>query len=328
MMKWVIYVLKCPRTQAVRYVGWTKRTPQQRLTCHISEAQKNRNTYKNKWVMSLISIGLRPLIEVIDSGEGDGWGDREIEWIARYRAIGAKLTNGTIGGEGVVGWGTPELRRQHSINTAAKFTKEQHRERGLATAAKFTPEQRSEVARKRQAAKTPEEKSANSKKIWSNMSEEKRQAVIKKMSAGQDPEKMKEGARKRNLSVSSERRREAGIKGNAKLTPEQRSERGRKSAEAKDPEERRRVARLAWANTTPEERSARAIKRQQAKTPESRALTAKKAWETKRQRYGSSGMRRQADTSSMEFSWGAEFTSEPMMPMTVQLPLPLEMARS
>ena len=108
---WVIYVLKNPRTLEIRYVGWTRKKPGDRLKTHVWDSVRHpHQTYRQAWIMSLVSIGLTPIIEVIESGTGEGWGEAERKWIARYRAQGARLVNGTDGGDGVPGWGTPEQR--------------------------------------------------------------------------------------------------------------------------------------------------------------------------------------------------------------------------
>jgi hypothetical protein len=115
-VNWIIYTLKHPRTSEVRYVGFTLQTPKQRLGEHISEALRSlgperRRSHKNNWVLSLLTIGLIPVLEVIEDGAGDGWKDTERHWIAGYQAAGARLVNAKHGGDGVIGyWGTAEQR--------------------------------------------------------------------------------------------------------------------------------------------------------------------------------------------------------------------------
>lgn len=97
---WVVYVLKDPRTQRVRYVGWTFDL-HKRLRNHITRAPRE-STHKACWIKGLLSAGMEPVAEVVESGDG-AWADAERRWIAQYRADGADLTNLTDGGEGVVG---------------------------------------------------------------------------------------------------------------------------------------------------------------------------------------------------------------------------------
>lgn len=112
-----IYVLLHPETEEIRYVGWTKNTLQQRLQSHVEEANKYQKTgkgktYKNMWVLSLIREGLRPIIRLVEETETPGEAERK--WIAHYRSIGARLTNGTDGGIGSMGarWTLTEEQRQ------------------------------------------------------------------------------------------------------------------------------------------------------------------------------------------------------------------------
>lgn len=99
MGKWFIYLLKDPRTAAVRYVGKTT-NPKARLKTHIQQAKKCfSDCYKDKWLRSLLALSLRPVMEVIEEGHGEGWQAAEQKWIAHYKAL-AKLTNGTDGGDG------------------------------------------------------------------------------------------------------------------------------------------------------------------------------------------------------------------------------------
>jgi hypothetical protein len=96
-----IYLLRDPIDGSVRYVGKTVQTLARRLGIHVSR----RSTYKshaNSWIIGLLAIGKRPLIELIELC-GDDWEERERFWIAHYRMIGASLTNHTDGGEGKPG---------------------------------------------------------------------------------------------------------------------------------------------------------------------------------------------------------------------------------
>ncbi len=117
LREWFIYVLKDPRDNSVRYVGWTK-NPKLRLTKHIWCKDKN---HKQHWINSLIAAGVRPTLEVIESGAGVGYGEAERRWIAFYRQHGARLTNGTDGGEGSLGLRhTEEAKRKSSESHRGK----------------------------------------------------------------------------------------------------------------------------------------------------------------------------------------------------------------
>lgn len=92
-----IYALVDPRTQECRYVGKTNNTAK-RLIDHTKDIKVN---HKTKWVKSLLAAGVTPELVVLEE-VGAAWQDAECFWIAYMRSIGARLVNGTHGGEGVV----------------------------------------------------------------------------------------------------------------------------------------------------------------------------------------------------------------------------------
>ncbi len=202
-MDWIIYTLSCPRTNKVRYVGWTAKSAEARLRNHVHEAVETQKTHKQKWILSLVSIGLLPVVETVDSGSDDGWAEAERRWIAVFRANGARLVNGTDGGDGVTAWGTYEQRVAM----------------GKRAWANTTPEERSALARKREAAKTPEERSASGRKRalrinaaqrsaniksgWDRMSSDQRSARVAKMRASQMSKPAAERSEKARRAMKS-----------------------------------------------------------------------------------------------------------------------------
>jgi hypothetical protein len=102
-MKWIIYGLKDPRTDEIRYVGWTIKTPERRLANHIWWARKRRSSHVHRGILCLLAEDVTPAIEVLESGSGDKWRAAEREWIFRLRAVGFRLTNIADGGEGKPG---------------------------------------------------------------------------------------------------------------------------------------------------------------------------------------------------------------------------------
>ena len=95
-----IYVLKCPISGEVRYVGKTIKPLGVRLSNHISDKRK---THRRSWIESLSRKGMTPTIESVDEFldcDAD-WQERERYWIDAYRKRGARLLNHTDGGEGL-----------------------------------------------------------------------------------------------------------------------------------------------------------------------------------------------------------------------------------
>lgn len=85
----------------IRYVGKTKEALNRRLRRHLSSHYLNGNYYKVNWLKSELKKGHTPIIEVIDIVHEDEWEFWECYWIAQFKAWGFKLTNGTIGGDGI-----------------------------------------------------------------------------------------------------------------------------------------------------------------------------------------------------------------------------------
>ena len=102
-VQWCVYALKDPESGEVRYIGWTC-NPEKRLRTHINSGWLSTpRTHRACWIRSLLSRGLRPLMEILESGFGDP-APAEIAWIAEMRGAGARLTNATDGGDGAAGY--------------------------------------------------------------------------------------------------------------------------------------------------------------------------------------------------------------------------------
>lgn len=108
-----IYSLINPKDGAVRYIGFTSRTLERRLSGHINDAINGKERYVCNWIRSLLRLNLRPVIQAIEVINGqDKWQDREKYWIAFYREKGCSLTNLTDGGDGCHGYSPPESVRE------------------------------------------------------------------------------------------------------------------------------------------------------------------------------------------------------------------------
>ena len=108
----VIYGLFDPRSNQLRYVGFTSNPLRRRLGEHLRDPS---NTHKGKWIRSLLKDGYKPEIDVLQTTTDQERVFDEQWSIAYYRSIGCNLTNGTLGGDGVLGhvW-TEEQKRQIS----------------------------------------------------------------------------------------------------------------------------------------------------------------------------------------------------------------------
>jgi hypothetical protein len=94
-----IYALVDPRTREIRYIGKTDK-PAARLGLHI-RTSASENTYRARWIRSLVAKGLRPILQIIDKVCVHDWQAAEAAYIIFFREEGCDLTNATPGGEGL-----------------------------------------------------------------------------------------------------------------------------------------------------------------------------------------------------------------------------------
>ena len=113
-----IYVLKDPTIDtdlAIRYVGKTERSIEQRYNEHIRDAtSKNADrhtSYVHKWLRKLIRSNLMPIVEIVDiSFDKNDLNQKERYYVKYFKDLGCRLTNLTEGGEGQTGLHLPKSR--------------------------------------------------------------------------------------------------------------------------------------------------------------------------------------------------------------------------
>jgi len=110
---------------AVRYIGRSNGDDgKARLKKHLEEARHGTGGHKNNWVRSAISAGGEITSTVLESElSWDESAVREIFFIAHYRGEGVALTNGTDGGDGLLGFA-------HSDESRAKMSVARRRRPG------------------------------------------------------------------------------------------------------------------------------------------------------------------------------------------------------
>lgn len=105
-----IYSLNDPFTGGVRYIGKTNDL-MRRYNCHVRVKSINRvNTHKEKWINSLRNKNCKPIMKVLFQTSYDNLDFLEIEMIKHYKRF-VKLTNGTDGGDGMIGYKMSDEKR-------------------------------------------------------------------------------------------------------------------------------------------------------------------------------------------------------------------------
>ncbi len=123
-----IYGLIDPRTQEIRYIGFTNKNIKDRLKSHLTKSSLKTNTHKNNWIKSLLKKNLKPEIFQLQETNEKEWQFDEQWNIQYFLSIGCNLTNGTAGGEGRLGsYPTKETREKMSLLKIG--TKRNHEDR-------------------------------------------------------------------------------------------------------------------------------------------------------------------------------------------------------
>jgi len=91
-------VLIDPRDGDVRYVGMTVRSLEARLKSHLKDHDKK--FHRGYWIRELRSLGIEPVIKLLEEVSESQGSSAERRWIKYYRAQGARLVNGNDGGQG------------------------------------------------------------------------------------------------------------------------------------------------------------------------------------------------------------------------------------
>ena len=94
-----IYALCHPHTNEIRYVG-KARDLNKRYSQHLHKSSLSKPSYKNFWVLSLLSKGLFPKMIVLDCVANTEEDNAEKYWIDELKDVGCSLTNLTLGGDG------------------------------------------------------------------------------------------------------------------------------------------------------------------------------------------------------------------------------------
>ena len=126
-----IYKLIDPISLEVRYIGKTEKTLKHRLSMHVTTSIKNKSkTHKEAWITSLYSLGLRPLIELVEEVNFEDWQEKEIYWITQFENL-TNICSGGIGGTGRIYSESERLQRSIIMKKLIDEGKIDYTERAL-----------------------------------------------------------------------------------------------------------------------------------------------------------------------------------------------------
>lgn len=103
----------------IRYIGKAENI-EKRLIRHLQSYYLNEDTYKTRWLKYELKKGHTPIINQIDEVPESEWEFWEQFWIAQFKSWGFKLTNSTIGGDGIKA--TKDIINKRSKTTFDKNT--------------------------------------------------------------------------------------------------------------------------------------------------------------------------------------------------------------
>jgi hypothetical protein len=164
-MKTKIYFLY-DEEHFVRYVGKTVKSLQDRLWSHLDGARKGIKTHKGAWIRSMLKKGLIPTIELQTEVNGDG-NAAEIAYIKYFRKHGVDLTNGTLGGDGIIAGSKMSLETRKKMSEGRKGIRPTEETRRKLSEARMGIQYSEETKRRMSLASKGRRHSEKTKKLLS-----------------------------------------------------------------------------------------------------------------------------------------------------------------
>ena len=87
---YVIYTISCPISNAIKYVGKTHRTLDERMLHH---SRQTKDSDLKTWINYIIGLKKTPIIEPVDECDEDDACELETFWIHQFECWGFKLFN-------------------------------------------------------------------------------------------------------------------------------------------------------------------------------------------------------------------------------------------
>jgi len=150
-----IYALADPRDGDVRYIGKAV-YPDKRLRQHLSPSQLDYyRSQKNSWIKSLLTAGVKPTMHVLELVDHQDANAAECRWIEKALGMGARLTNGTAGGDGGAVVDPEAKARIRAAHVGSKASTETKKKMSMAAKERCASEQERERLRSISNRKPP-----------------------------------------------------------------------------------------------------------------------------------------------------------------------------
>ena len=168
-----LYVLKCPESGRIRYVGITTQRPERRLRQHLvtsAAVVASKTNHRLAWIRSLKLSGRAPVMCIVSEHSSvDELKDEEVLCLRALRLLGCDLVNNTDGGDGTSGitFSEDSLRRMSESHLGKKRPPEQVDKQRMTMASK-SAEDKAEYSEKLKAAhrnRSPEKEAERVAKI-------------------------------------------------------------------------------------------------------------------------------------------------------------------
>lgn len=216
-----IYALVDPTTRECRYIGKSSR-PDKRIKEHFKAGSK---THRDFWIKSI-----RPEVPemlILETTDVDQWEDSERWWISYFKFMGARLVNGTSGGEGGRGLKHNEhTKKLLSLALKGKPKSEETKAKMKANCSMKRPEVAEKIAaQKRGKPRSEETKTRLREALKGNVITEETRRKISESNKGKkhtDEAREKMSVAQSNRSPEHRAKLSASLKGRV-FTPEWRA---------------------------------------------------------------------------------------------------------
>ena len=127
--EWIVkvYGLSSSEDGEIRYIGQTTQTLKKRLDSHVHHPKRTDYLYVCRWIKTVRDAGFSVQCTLLE--DNAVWNESERSWIAKFKESGARLTNATDGGDGILGRVvSQETRDKISKAHIGKVKSQEHRE--------------------------------------------------------------------------------------------------------------------------------------------------------------------------------------------------------